>query len=120
MRLFTYKILLLKLPFVISLYRAFSRFYNPVKKKKRRAIDHGLRSLLPGRTSKGYLHGMILKYCLIMKKQMNIPLALLGAGILLSLSSCELVGDIFEAGVWFGVLGVIAVIALIFFLVRKR
>ena len=69
---------------------------------------------------KSNLHGMILKYCLIMKKQMNIPLLLLGAGILFSLSSCELVGDIFEAGVWFGVLGVVAVIALIFFLVRKR
>ena len=37
----------------------------------------------------------------------------------ISLSSCELVGDIFKAGVWVGVLIVVAIIALIIFLISK-
>lgn len=37
----------------------------------------------------------------------------------LSLTSCELVGDIFKAGVWVGVLVVVGVIALLLFLLRK-
>lgn len=36
-----------------------------------------------------------------------------------SLSGCELVGDIFKAGVWVGVLVVVGIIALIIFLVSK-
>lgn len=55
-----------------------------------------------------------------MKKQMNLPLLLLLTGLLFSLSSCELIGDIFKAGVWVGVLGVVAVLALIMFLIRKK
>jgi hypothetical protein len=39
--------------------------------------------------------------------------------IALSLSSCELVGDIFEAGVWVGVIAVVGVIALVFFLISR-
>lgn len=39
--------------------------------------------------------------------------------ISISLSSCELVGDIFKAGVWVGVLVVVAVIGLIIFLISK-
>lgn len=39
--------------------------------------------------------------------------------VLLSLSSCELVGDIFKAGVWVGVLIVVGIIALILFLLKK-
>ena len=38
---------------------------------------------------------------------------------MVSLSSCELVGDIFKAGVWVGVLVVVGIIALIIFLVSK-
>jgi hypothetical protein len=38
----------------------------------------------------------------------------------LALSGCELVGDIFKAGVWVGVLAVIGVVALILFLLRKK
>lgn len=34
-------------------------------------------------------------------------------------SSCEVVGDIFEAGVWSGILIVAAVVALIIFVVAK-
>ncbi len=35
------------------------------------------------------------------------------------LSSCELVGDIFEAGIWTGVIIVVIVIALVIWLVSK-
>ena len=37
----------------------------------------------------------------------------------ISLTSCELVGDIFKAGVWVGILAVAAVIGLIIFLISK-
>jgi len=36
-----------------------------------------------------------------------------------SLSSCELVGDIFKAGVWVGVLVVVAIIGLIIYLISR-
>ncbi len=39
--------------------------------------------------------------------------------LLITLSSCELVGDIFEAGVWVGVLAVVGVVGLVFFLIAK-
>lgn len=39
--------------------------------------------------------------------------------LLLSLSSCQLVGDIFKAGVWAGVLMVVVVVGLVIFLVAK-
>ena len=39
--------------------------------------------------------------------------------ISVSLSSCELVGDIFKAGVWVGILAVVAVIGLIIYLISK-
>ena len=35
------------------------------------------------------------------------------------LSGCELIGDIFKAGVWVGVLIVVGIIALIVFLISK-
>lgn len=35
------------------------------------------------------------------------------------LSSCELIGDIFQAGIWVGVIIVVAVIALIFWLIGR-
>jgi len=41
------------------------------------------------------------------------------AFITVSLSSCELVGDIFKAGVWVGVLIVVAIIGLIIYLVSR-
>lgn len=34
-------------------------------------------------------------------------------------SSCQAIGDIFKTGVWFGVIGVIALILLIVFLVTR-
>jgi hypothetical protein len=39
--------------------------------------------------------------------------------ISMSLTSCELVGDIFKAGFWVGILAVAAVIGLIIFLISK-
>ena len=39
--------------------------------------------------------------------------------LLLSLSSCQLVGDIFKAGVWVGVLIVVVVIGLVIWLLAK-
>ena len=50
-----------------------------------------------------------------MKKIGLIPLL----ALILSLSSCELIGDIFEAGVWAGVLLVVVVIGLVIFLLGK-
>jgi hypothetical protein len=53
-----------------------------------------------------------------MKKMSLIPLAAM-LMVILSLSSCELVGDIFKAGMWVGIIIVVAIIALIIFLIRK-
>ena len=41
--------------------------------------------------------------------------------VLLGMSSagCQLVGDIFQAGMWVGVIGVVLVVAIIGFLVSK-
>ena len=39
--------------------------------------------------------------------------------ISMSLTSCQLVGDIFKAGFWVGILAVAAVIGLIIFLISK-
>ncbi|TMI95293.1 MAG: phosphatidate cytidylyltransferase [Bacteroidetes bacterium] len=39
--------------------------------------------------------------------------------ISMSLTSCEVVGGIFKAGVWVGILAVAAVIGLIIFLISK-
>lgn len=50
-----------------------------------------------------------------MKKLQLFPLLVL----LLSLSSCEMIGDIFKAGVWSGVILVVVVIGLIIFVLRK-
>ena len=36
-----------------------------------------------------------------------------------SLSSCEIIGGIFKAGVWVGVLIVVAILALVFWLVSR-
>jgi hypothetical protein len=39
--------------------------------------------------------------------------------LLLGLSSCELIGDIFQAGMAVGVIAVVLVIALVLFVLRK-
>ena len=52
----------------------------------------------------------------IMKNSLYVFLFVM---ISMSLTSCELVGDIFKAGVWVGILAVAAVIGLIIFLISK-
>jgi hypothetical protein len=52
----------------------------------------------------------------IMKNSLYVLLFVL---ISVSLTSCELIGDIFKAGVWVGILAVAAVIGLIIFLISK-
>jgi hypothetical protein len=37
----------------------------------------------------------------------------------MTFAGCQIVGDIFKAGVWVGVLGVVVVVALVGFLVAK-
>jgi len=53
-----------------------------------------------------------------MKKYSFLPV-LLALTLLTGLSSCELIGDIFRAGVWVGVILVVGIIALILFILRK-
>lgn len=51
-----------------------------------------------------------------MKK--NIPLALVALAVTL-LSSCEVIGGIFKAGVWSGVIVVVVVLALVIWIISK-
>jgi len=44
---------------------------------------------------------------------------LLFFSFVLLLSSCEVIGDIFEAGVWVGIVIVVLVIAIIIWIIRK-
>jgi len=39
--------------------------------------------------------------------------------IAVTLSSCEAIAGIFKAGVWFGVIGVVVIIVIIFWLISK-
>ena len=50
------------------------------------------------------------------KLQNLIPLYFL---IALSFSSCQVIGGIFKAGVWFGIIGVIILVVIIFWLISK-
>ena len=52
-----------------------------------------------------------------MKKNI-LPLAVLFA-LATTMQSCEVVGDILEFGIWLGIIIVVAVIALVFWLIRK-
>lgn len=38
---------------------------------------------------------------------------------LTTLSSCEIAGDIFKAGMWFAVLGIALVVGLVFYIMAK-
>ena len=50
-----------------------------------------------------------------MKKYSFLPLI----ALFLSLSSCEVIGGIFKAGVWSGVILVVVVVGLILFVISK-
>lgn len=54
-----------------------------------------------------------------MKKNSTLLLTSLLLFIITTTSSCQAIGDIFKAGVWVGVLVVVAVIGLIFWLVGR-
>lgn len=54
---------------------------------------------------------------IIMKKYNGILLAIVLLGV--TMSSCEIVGDLVEFGVWVGVIIVVAVVALIWWIIRK-
>lgn len=51
-----------------------------------------------------------------MKRKLIFGLATL---LVLTLSSCEIIGGIFKAGVWSGVLIVVGIIALIVYLISR-
>ncbi len=50
-----------------------------------------------------------------MKKYSFLPLL----ALLMALSSCHVIGDIFKAGVWSGVILVVVVVGLIIFVLAK-
>ncbi len=54
----------------------------------------------------------------LMKKYSFLSLATLTL-LLTTLSSCELVGGIFRAGMWFGIIAVVVVVGLVIFLIAK-
>ncbi len=39
--------------------------------------------------------------------------------IMVSVTSCQAIGDIFQAGLWVGVIGVVLVVALVFWIFGK-
>lgn len=52
-----------------------------------------------------------------MKKNSGILLAALF--LITALSGCEVIGDLIEFGIWVGILIVVAVVALIWWIIRK-
>jgi hypothetical protein len=62
---------------------------------------------------------MYLNHILNMKQINPFNIILLVSLLAISLDSCRIIGDIFKAGVWVGILIVVAVIGLILWLVGK-
>lgn len=60
----------------------------------------------------------ILNLKIIMKKFRLMPAMLICMMIVL-LSSCTVVGGIFKAGVWVGVLGIVILVVIIFWIISK-
>lgn len=48
-----------------------------------------------------------------------LPLTVVALLLTISMSGCSIIGDIFEAGAWTGIIGVIVVVALLIWLVSK-
>jgi hypothetical protein len=44
---------------------------------------------------------------------------ILASAVCLALSGCELIGNIFEAGIWTGVIGLIIIVAIVIFVVGR-
>ena len=54
-----------------------------------------------------------------MKKLSLFPILAMLLTLSVWLSSCEVVGGIFKAGMWVGIIVVVGIIALVLFLLRK-
>jgi hypothetical protein len=52
-------------------------------------------------------------------QRINFTVLSILAGLTLTMSSCELVGDIFEAGVWTGLIIVAVVIGLVIWIISR-
>jgi hypothetical protein len=44
---------------------------------------------------------------------------ILASTVLLVLAGCEMIGNIFEAGVWTGIIGVVIIVAIVLFIVGR-
>lgn len=44
---------------------------------------------------------------------------ILASTVLLALAGCEMIGNIFEAGVWTGIIGVVIIVAIVLFIVGR-
>jgi hypothetical protein len=44
---------------------------------------------------------------------------ILASTVLLALAGCETIGNIFEAGVWTGIIGIVIIVAIILFIVGR-
>ena len=44
---------------------------------------------------------------------------ILASTVLLALAGCESIGDVFQAGVWTGAIGVVVIIAIVAFIVSR-
>jgi hypothetical protein len=53
-----------------------------------------------------------------MNKPFSLPFLVVLALIVTTVSGCELIGDIFRAGIWVGVIAVIVVVGLVLFVLR--
>ncbi|MEO6637465.1 MAG: hypothetical protein ABIN25_04270 [Ginsengibacter sp.] len=54
-----------------------------------------------------------------MKKYNSSKIILSLTALMIFLSSCSAVAGIFKAGIWFGVIAVVVVVAIIFWLINK-
>ncbi len=55
------------------------------------------------------------------KLRINLSLLILLISFLsVMFTGCELIGDIFQAGIWVGILAVVGIIALLAFIFRKK
>ncbi len=52
-------------------------------------------------------------------KKFNFSLVFMSTMLASMFSSCRAIGDIFKAGVWFGVIGIVVVVVIILWLVGK-
>ena len=52
-------------------------------------------------------------------KRLSVPVFIILFFLISMLSSCQAIGDIFKAGVWFGVIGVGLVVFLIIYLISR-